>query len=283
MNAIVEGTFMLKHFTRGLLATMMLALSQQVALAAGYTVHDVYQAAEAGHLQEAQTMMQQVLRDHPESAKAHYVEAELYAKAQQYEGARRELNTARRLDPTLGFASQNAVDSLQARLDAAPVRSKFQSHSGFPWGYLFLGLGLIAIIVMAMRTLLRPTVVPASTSLGPNGPYGYAPGYGPGYGPGGAPMNNVMGGGLGGGMGSSIVSGLATGAAVGAGIVAGEALVNRLMEGGHHTDYLANDHLDTTPPINTWDDMGGNDFGINDSSSWDDGGSSGGDVGGDWS
>jgi hypothetical protein len=279
----MEGIFMLKQFTRVLLATLVLALSQHVANAATYSVHDVYEAAEAGHLQQAQTMMQQVLRDHPESAKAHYVEAELYAKSGQFEYSRRELKTARRLDPTLGFARQDAVDALQARLDAAPASSPFRAKSGFNWGYLLLGGGLIVIIVMAMRLLLRRTVVPAS--LGPAVPVasyggGYGQGYGaPGYGP---PGYSPMNGGMGGGIGSGIVGGLATGAAVGAGIVAGEALANRFMEGSH-TEHLAAEHLDTTPPINDWDDnMGGNDFGLNDSSSWDDGGA-GGDIGGDWS
>jgi hypothetical protein len=284
--ANMEGILMLKHLTRVLLATLVLALSQQLANAADYTVHDVYQAAEAGHLQQAQTMMQQVLRDHPESAKAHYVEAELYAKSGQFDYARRELKTARHLDPTLGFARQDLVDALQARLDAAPASSPFRVKSGFNWGFLFLGVGLIVIIVMAMRLLLRRTVVPAA--LGPavpvanyGGGYGqtYAPGYGP---PGYGAMGGGMNAGMGGGIGSGIVGGLATGAAVGAGIVAGEALANRFMEGGH-TEHLAAEHLDTTPPINDWDDnMGGNDFGLNDSSSWDDGGASS-DIGSDWS
>jgi len=39
------------------------------------TVHQIYEAASSGHLDQAQQMMDQVLRDHPESAKAHYVQA----------------------------------------------------------------------------------------------------------------------------------------------------------------------------------------------------------------
>jgi len=72
---------------------------------------------------------------------------------------------------------------------------------------------------------------------------------------------------------------LATGAAVGAGIVAGEELMH------HFTDHdRERDVVYETPPSNNdnWnrpDDMGGNDFGVSDSSSWDSGSSSGGD---DW-
>ena len=44
------------------------------------TMHQVYLAAESGKFNEAQSMMDKVLRDHPNSAKAHFVEAELLAK-----------------------------------------------------------------------------------------------------------------------------------------------------------------------------------------------------------
>lgn len=259
---------MLKHFARATFATIVFGLWQHVAFAADYTVHDVYQSAEAGHLQEAQTMMQQVLRDHPESAKAHYVEAELYARSGQLDYARRELKTAKRLDPTLGFAKQDAVEALQARLSVGALGNSFASRSGFPWGYLIGGLGLIAVIAMALRALMQRTAVPVASSYGPGPSYGtYSPGPG-------APS---------GGMGSGILGGLATGAAVGAGIVAGEALANRFMEGGHSTEHLSAAQLGTTQPAADWgDNMGGNDFGLNDNSTWDDA-SGGGDIDGDWS
>jgi hypothetical protein len=38
------------------------------------TVHQIYEAASSGHLDQAQQMMDEVLRDHPNSAKAHYVQ-----------------------------------------------------------------------------------------------------------------------------------------------------------------------------------------------------------------
>jgi hypothetical protein len=80
-------------------------------------------------------------------------------------------------------------------------------------------------------------------------------------------------------MGSAILGGLATGAAVCAGMVAGEALANRLMS-GHHSEGNVLPLGGGVPQS----DLGGNDFGVADSSSWDDGlGGVGGDVGGDWS
>jgi hypothetical protein len=264
---------MSKRFTLNilfaLLAGSILAMGQSVAAEA--SMHDVYQAAESGHLREAQAMMQQVLRDHPNSAKAHYVEAELYAKAGQLDYASRELKTAQRLDPTMGFAKPEAVDALEAQLASSAAKSSGSaSRSAFPWGYLLLGLGLIVALVLFLRALTQRNAMPAAPA-----PFGAAPPYG-GYGPGYAPP--------GGGMGSGIMGGLVTGAAVGAGMVAGEALASRLMDGQHGSE-----HPDATPPSSDWDgnagtndNMGGNDFGVDDSSSW--GGDSGGDIGGgDWS
>ena len=63
------------------------------------TMHQVYLAAEAGKFNEAQSMMDKVLRDHPNSAKAHFVEAELLAKQGLFSKADVELNNAERLNP----------------------------------------------------------------------------------------------------------------------------------------------------------------------------------------
>jgi predicted aspartyl protease len=80
------------------------------------TMHQVYEAAQSGHLDQAQKMMAQVLRDHPRSGKAHYVEAELYAKQGNYTAARDELSQAEQLDPGLPFAKPAAVQDLKAKL-----------------------------------------------------------------------------------------------------------------------------------------------------------------------
>ena len=71
---------MLKRIAAPLALVVALACAGPV-LAADPTVDQVYQAARAGHLDEAQQLMDQVLKDHPNSAKAHYVEAELSARA----------------------------------------------------------------------------------------------------------------------------------------------------------------------------------------------------------
>jgi hypothetical protein len=83
----------------------------------------------------------------------------------------------------------------------------------------------------------------------------------------------------GGGIGSGILGGLATGAAVGAGVVAGEAFMNHVFDGNHSAENPVRPENDLTPSPSQYD-MGGDDFGVSDTSSWDDSGSSG---GGDWS
>lgn len=58
------------------------------------TIDQVYQAANAGRLAEADKMIEQVLRDHPNSAKAHFVRAELAARESNAALAQAELAKA---------------------------------------------------------------------------------------------------------------------------------------------------------------------------------------------
>jgi hypothetical protein len=272
-------------FKRSFFAVLMLALLQATATAADVSVHEVYEAAQAGHLREAQAMMQQVLRDHPNSAKAHYIDAEILAKGGQLAAARAELATAERLEPGLPFASASAVQVLRQQLSGSTATTVRQATepSQFPWGLALLGLALVVAVVMFVRAMRQRSVMQAGAMM-PGANYGPQPGYGqPGYGqPGYGP---TMGGG---GMGGGIMGGLATGAALGAGMVAGEALAHRFMgDQGHSGGIVPDAQADNLVDPNS--NLGGADFGVNDSSSWDDNSSSswdsgGGDFGGDsWS
>src|SRR3977135_3465538 len=75
--------------------------SPSFAQAADPTMKQVYEAAAAGHLDQAQQMITQVLAHYPNSAKAHYVQAELYAKEGKTSLARAELGSADRINPGL--------------------------------------------------------------------------------------------------------------------------------------------------------------------------------------
>ena len=249
------------------------------------SIHQVYEAAQAGRFDDAQAMMDKVLHDHPNSAKAHYVEADLMAKQGHLREAQTELNTAERLDPSLKFAKPQALQELQSIISAPqhvvaqraqpvyaqpvyqqPVTHASSGNGGIGLGTILLVGGLVALFFFILRALGRRNTVVAG-----GGYPGYNPGAAmPSYGPG-------MVGGQGGGIGSGILGGLATGAAVGAGIVAGEELMH------HFTDRDRTQTVyDTPPQNNNWsqpDDMGGTDFGVSDSSSWDSGGGGGSD---DW-
>ena len=58
--------------------------------------------------QKAESMMLQILANHPDSAKAHYLYSQIESKLKKFEVARNALNEAIRLDPSKRFA-QNAM------------------------------------------------------------------------------------------------------------------------------------------------------------------------------
>lgn len=277
---------LVKPFIRVATLALTMAFTAPILAAEDASMHEVYLAAEAGKFNEAQAMMDKVLRDHPDSAKAHYVEAELLAKQGRLSGAADELNIAERLKPGLPFAKPQALQKLKAQI--ASTHSTVQqtsrqtdtpsNNNGTPWGMIFLIISLIAFIYFAAKWMTRrnPPLVPlGSNPAGTNGApqqYGSPQPYGSPAAPMGAPAA--------GGIGSGILGGLATGAALGAGMVAGEALMHHFTDSnrGNDSNSLFNEaHANNAPE--TSNDMGGTDFGVADNSSWDDS-SSGGD---EWS
>jgi uncharacterized protein len=275
---------MLRNITYGFIWLSAVFLSNGAAFADDSpTLDQVYQAAHAGKMDQAQRMMDKVLKEHPNSAKAHFVEAELLATQGKIGNAEEELKSAERLNPDLSFAKPQAVQELKNRIFGKQIinqasSSNFQTESGnnFPWGMLLLGVGAIAAIIFIMRAMNSrnaqtfPGIYQSGMQNAP--PVPMQP-YGGGIAP------------TGGGIGSGIMGGLATGAAVGVGMVAGEALAHHFMEGGH------NDVNNVVPVADSWggssNNTGGSDFGIADNSSWDDNSSVadvGSDVSGaDWS
>lgn len=277
---------MLKNFRTSLVLVLALGCTTpMLAQAADPSPHQVYQALSAGHLDQAQAMISQVLKDHPESAEAHYVAAEVYAREGNLGSARQELATAQTIKPGLPFVKPGSVQELQRQLAQgqsmrmAPgyEHRNSQVRSAVPWGFLLIVVGVIAVLWAVMRRRSATAVYQQYPSGGPvvaggaPGGYGPGPGYGPGYG--------------GPGIGSGIAGGLATGLAVGAGVVAGEELAHHFLDGNREGGVVPRSD---ESPANPNADMGGNDFGLSDGGgSWDDGGSGGGgDFGGgggdDW-
>lgn len=268
-----------------LLASWLIA---GIAHAAAPSLHEVYLTAESGDLKKAQTMMDQVLRDHPNSAKAHMVEADLLAKEGRLDLAKAEFATAERLAPGLPFARPEAVADLRQRLQAAQQPSfpalamppSGADHSGLPWASLLAGGLALGALMMFLRSQgrAREIPVPGSYSGAAGNAWGHT--YPQTVG---TPAVGPMAATSSGGIGSGLLGGLATGAAVGAGIVAGEALLHKVMDGGHRqpAESLDDPFQALSPPAasDPGFDLGGSDFGISDPGSWDD---SGGDSGDGW-
>ena len=288
------------------LASAALAVNAPALAQAEPTMNQIYQAAQSGKLDQAQTMVQQVLILHPNSAKAHYVQAELFARQGLGQKGREALATADKLAPGLPFAKPEAVNALRTQLSptsgvAATTKQSFgmdtpATATSFvsPALLLMLGAGVVGLVVWLIRR--KPAApagysAPASMATAPSagggigsgltGPQtfgsGVAPAYGqPGYGQ--QPAGT--------GMGGRVMGGLATGLAVGAGLMAAQAIGKTLMgndersanNGAGHLNDNAGNRLEPLPGNA---DMGGQNFGMKDSTGWDDAGSA--DVGGgDW-
>jgi hypothetical protein len=244
------------------------------------TMNQIYATAQAGKLDQAQVMIQQVLVAHPNSAKAHYVQSELFARQGNLTKARESLATAERLAPGLPFAKPEAVQALQSQL-AAPV-SKPQALSAAPYAappvkqsssWLLPALLAGGVIVVAYFVFRRRTPQtfdqPVAYGNGLNGPQTFgAPGMQPAYGPAGYPQPGY-GQPAGSGLGGRIMGGVATGLAVGAGVVAAEAIGRSLMGNHESTGQNSSGYVGNYEPVSSNADMGGQNFGVSDTS-WED-------------
>jgi hypothetical protein len=239
-------------------------------------------------------MIAKVLQDHPSSAKAHFVHAELLAKEGRLAAARSELNRAQELAPDLPFARPEAIAGLKRSLEqtapqrlSAPLVSYGQvaaastAPSILPKALLllaFMGAGAFLLRHLMRRNMSATPAWNSGGSVAPSYGGGYAAGYGiaqpmP---PQPAPASGGMG--LGGA--------LATGAAMGLGAMAVEEAVRHFSHRDDRGDPFqsfrrddGDDRRGHSPALGDYlgpdlnPDLGGNDFGISDASSWDSGGS----------
>lgn len=264
-----------------LIATALLSLATLSSAWADNlpSIHQVYAAAKSGHLDQARSMVDTVLAAKPDSSKAHFVKAEICASQSDLGCVRNELSTAKRIDPGLAFANPASVAKLERIANGGSVAQpvKPAGRSGFPWGWLLIGLGVVALLLWIVSIANRrgsQNTYPAygNAPLSPMSPGPGMSGMSPGYG---TPLQS-------GGLGSSLGRGLATGAAIGAGMVAGEALADSLFHHGGQGAAPAWDPSSNVAGSDLTPDLGGSDFGIG-GDSWD----SSGDLdslnqGGDW-
>lgn len=167
-----------RQWLLGLAAAASLLASAAAVAQPDPAMSQVYRAAQSGQPDRAQQLLLSVLKEHPDSGKAHYVEAELLAAQGRLGSARGELASAERLAPGLPFAHADAVQNLRAQLQAtwtgtAPGASAAPGGAGLarvdharrwpavvPLEVLLAGLGGALLAWLLMR-LLRP--VSAST------------------------------------------------------------------------------------------------------------------------
>lgn len=298
-------SFFLQRLVQWLLVATLLGAGCAMAQSEP-NMAQIYATAQAGKLDDAQVMIQQVLLAHPQSAKAHYVQAELYARQGKLDAARAALASADKLAPGLAFAKPQAVQALRAQLSAhatapaaagagagagvAPHAAAPQAPATSSWlmPVLLTGGVMVAAYFFFRRRQPEPTAQQSAYANpnGLNGPQTFGMGGGmqpaypaPGYPQAGYPQQ------AGSGLGGRIMGGVATGLAVGAGVMAAQAIGRNLMGEHNSPSPGAQDHFGNNDfqPLPTNTDMGGANFGINDAGSWDDGG--GADMGGgssDW-
>ncbi|MDB5820826.1 MAG: tetratricopeptide repeat protein [Rhizobacter sp.] len=182
----------MKRFTTALVGMLlMLTLSMSWALP---TLQQVETEVQGGNYAQAETMMKEVVTAKPESAKAHYIYAEILAHNARFASASTEAAQARKLDPSIGFTDPvkfSAFEDLLKRqqspsastrtapVTTAPTRSAVPStestapmRSGGVPPVVWL-VGLLVIGFVLWRGLARSRA--ASAGAAGMGGAGYAP------------------------------------------------------------------------------------------------------------
>ena len=243
-------------------AVMVLFASAALAAPNVPSIDQVYQAARSGHLAQAEAMTQEVLHAYPNSARAHYVMAQILSAEGRNAQARTYLEEAERLKPGLPFASSQSVANLERRINGearVPV-TQSGTNQTFHWWWLVAGAVLFFILLRSLRGR-------QSASSGYSG--GGMSGGGAGPAPGMPPAGYSGSGWGGGGLLSSVLAGLG----FGAGAAAGGRIVDRFLG---REDRGESAQPEITEPPSSSGNLGGDDFGVQpgDSSSggWDDSG-----------
>jgi hypothetical protein len=244
----------LTHLFRVLLLGLMLGVSSLVL--ALPTPKEIEASVQAGQFDRAETQLREVLKARPTSAKAHYELGQVLARQSRYIEAEQALNEARKLEPSLKFASSaQQFNDLLAKVTtktAAPAKAAAvaaqvapvtpvatlpsRPEPSTPWGLILLGAAGVALVVVLVRRSAAAKAAPVVSY--PMAPMPETRGFGQAYTPGTPqaspyPQNNAGGypaasaGGTGSTMRGAVVGGIA-------GLAAGYAL-SKAMEGpqGH--------------------------------------------------
>jgi len=244
----------LTYLFKVLLLGLMLGVSSLVL--ALPTPKEIEASVQAGQFDRAETQLREVLKARPTSAKAHYELGQVLARQSRYIEAEQALNEARKLEPSLKFASSaQQFNDLLAKVTtktAAPAKAAAvaaqvapvtpvatlpsRPEPSTPWGLILLGAAGVALVVVLVRRSAAAKAAPVVSY--PMAPMPETRGFGQAYTPGTPqaspyPQNNAGGypaasaGGTGSTMRGAVVGGIA-------GLAAGYAL-SKAMEGtqGH--------------------------------------------------
>ena len=96
------------------------------------STQDVEAAVEKGQYGRAETMMSEVVVARPESARAHYIYAEMLAHNGSFSKASGEAAKARELDPTLKFTSPEKFRNFEQLLQREQSASRSSTTTPMP-------------------------------------------------------------------------------------------------------------------------------------------------------
>ena len=261
-----------------LISALVLSLAAfTTVVVAQPTVKEIYQTAQTDK-QQALSMINEVIRSHPNSARAYYIQSELLLQSGKKAEARASFVKSQQLDPNLSFAKPESVERLRTALGVKKPNStglNIDNDRLILYGCGILLVILIAIMFMRRKKPSVPDYVssynlqprpitpfnqnPAASSAAPGTSQTPQPA---------AQAAPAAGGGM---MGS-----LAQGAAMGVGVAAGATLANHLLNGNKAAATPAQ------PPVdNSSGYVPDSNFGVTDAGSDWGSGSSGGDWGGD--
>ncbi|NTV96660.1 MAG: tetratricopeptide repeat protein [Thiobacillus sp.] len=183
---------------------LLLALFSQLALALP-TPKDINAAVAARQYSQAEAMLHEVIQAKPQSAKAYYELGQVLLLEGRRGDARQALQEAQRLEPDLKFArSPEHFRELMNRVETTPATyaggsAPMPSGKPFPWSYVLIGGGVLAILWLMLRRSaanaapLVPAGYGAPSGAGGYQGYGSVPPAAPSPGIGGAVLGGLAG------------------------------------------------------------------------------------------
>jgi serine/threonine protein kinase len=90
---------------------------------------DIDRAIDGGQIAKAQSLLSEVIRNNPDSAGAYFRLGQIFAKEDNYPGAREQLNKAKSIDPSLRFTEPGKYQELYNEILAMEKMSKLPGRN----------------------------------------------------------------------------------------------------------------------------------------------------------